>query len=102
MLFVARLNMQVIICIFTVSLPFYAVCCIPPDPCRRTNMTSLKLRYPEYFPSSKVDDLKNNTNTQKLYKKCLKDGVICIPNNYSKYELPNQLKATKVISSSII
>ena len=30
------------------------------------------------------------------YKLCVKDGIICIPSNYSKFDLPDQDNVTKV------
>ena len=34
--------------------------------------------------------------TSEPHKMCVKGDIICIPANYSKFELPNQVNATKV------
>ena len=34
--------------------------------------------------------------TSQAHKMCIKGDIICIPANYSKFDLPNQLNATEV------
>ena len=34
--------------------------------------------------------------TSQAHKMCVKGDIICIPANYSKFELPNQFNATEV------
>ena len=32
----------------------------------------------------------------EVFRICLNDGIICVPHNYSKFELPDKFNATKV------
>ena len=38
----------------------------------------------------------------EAFKMCLKGGIICVPQNYSKFELPDPTNATKVCFSKNI
>ena len=37
-----------------------------------------------------------SNSSSATFNKCILGGIICVPNNYSKFELPNKWKASKV------
>ena len=39
---------------------------------------------------------KYSYESHEAFKMCLKGGIICVPQNYSKFELPDPTNATKV------
>ena len=75
---------------------FNTMGCVPPSPNRAINNITSKLAIPDYFPLLKEKDPKSSSNKSNVHKMCIKEDVICIPKNYSKLELPDQVKATKV------
>ena len=87
-------------CVLMLVMIYHTVGCVPPKLYHVPNIANLNFAHPDYFPSLKVDDHKICSNKSKVYKMCVKEGIICIPNNYSKLELPDQLKATKVTISN--
>ena len=42
------------------------------------------------------DVKKHSYKLPEAFKMCLKGGIICVPQNYSKFELPDPTNATKV------
>ena len=43
------------------------------------------------------EDLKKYSyKSPEAFRMCLKGGIICVPQNYSKFELPDPTNATKV------
>ena len=76
---------------------FNTMGCGPPSPNRTINDITSKLANPDYFPLLKEKGTKSSSNKSKVHKMCIKEDVICIPKNYSKLELPDQLKATNVV-----
>ena len=83
-------------CMLLLLMIFNTMGCGPPSPNRTINDITSKLANPDYFPLLKEKDPKSSSNKSRVHKMCIKEDVICIPKNYSKLELPDQLKATKV------
>ena len=40
--------------------------------------------------------MKYHHTSPEVFRICLNDGIICVPHNYSKFELPDKFNATKV------
>ena len=75
---------------------YHTIGCVPSKPYRVTNIIKSNLTHSNYFSSLKEDVHKISSNNTNVYLMCMKEGIVCIPNNYSRLELPDQSKATKV------
>ena len=40
--------------------------------------------------------MKYHHTSPEVFRICLNDGIICVPHNYSKFELPDKFNSTKV------
>ena len=48
----------------------------------------------KFLPPEEVQ--KDSYKSLEAFKMCLKGGIICVPQNYSKFELPDPMNPTKV------
>ena len=54
----------------------------------------------EHLETGSCNGTKWERASLETNKMCVKDDIICIPANYSKFELPNELKVTEVKHST--
>ena len=48
------------------------------------------------YKKSECSKCESSHNSSTTFNKCILGGIICVPSNYSKFELPEKWKASKV------